>query len=369
MRLRPTAVRPTTSQESDGREAAIRHDAASIRAECQQAAGGDWDEWQRRTEPARQALQARVAAMPTRLIYNVDAPSTAADYISLEPRDDFPLQEVKARERLVYLLDAAALKEAAHDGEVVAADRWLQQRGIDLVFVPIPRMVEVYAEHFVDPCPADGIVAPHVRRVLLDMLEADVEAFDAFPRFRAGRNPDPDYLYLAADTHWAPAGMRLMAKELAARLSRYDFVAQARSASPVVKVSPLPEIAGTEQAVEGWRALTPRQRQRVSTVRIKTGERMTMPDGSDPPDDPRSPLLVVGHSFVPGFREQLIRELNMLFRTRWSRGHSTQCFGDFLRQPEMLDGVRVVVWLSDMQQFMSGEPMPAPVMVALREEP
>jgi hypothetical protein len=91
-----------------------------------------------------------------------------------------------------------------------------------------------------------------------------------------------------------------------------------------------------------------------------------MLDGSEPPDDPESPVLVIGNSYVVNFREQLIRELNMLVQTRAADDATTEAFSDFLRDPGVLAHVRVVVWVTTEQHMTEFKPLPKPIMDTLK---
>jgi hypothetical protein len=286
--------------------------------------------------------------------------------VGLEAIDDFPLVEIMARERLPYLYDVTAIQRFIGSQTMVAASRWLGEQGIDLILVPVPAMAEVHSEHFVQSCPADGIIAPHVRRSLLELLESDVEVIDGLSLFRPVREPRPDYLYLATDSHWAPRGMRVMAKEVAARLSRYEFArkAKAAGAAPVIRFET--QIALAKEDGNGWDSLLPHQRELVRNAPPVQSRRITMPDGTDLPSDPGSPVLVIGSCFARNFREELIAEANLMSRSNWNFGQSTEAFADFLAQPEMLDGVRVVVWVVGEFQFAKFKPLPDPVMAALK---
>jgi hypothetical protein len=89
-------------------------------------------------------------------------------------------------------------------------------------------------------------------------------------------------------------------------------------------------------------------------------------DGSMPPDDPQSPVLLIGHSYLRHFRELLIRELNLLVNTNSSANGTTESFADFLRDPEILSHTRVVVWITTDSHMMDFKPMPPPVLATLR---
>jgi hypothetical protein len=355
------------------RERIIRRDADAIRAECRRAAGGDWERWQRDTAPYRAALKARLDVLKTFESPKLRRPECR--YEALEGRDGFPLFEVGARDYLAFLHDPALLDDFRKDRPVVAAHRWLREKGIDLVFVPVPKMAEVYAEHFLEPCPEDGVTAPHVRRTLLEMLDDGVEVVDGWALFRAQRETDAEYLYNTADSHWAPRGMRVMAKELADRIVRYRFGARARYGLPIVKTEPGPYgTPGTPGAdprasvitQNGWVALGEEQQERAAKVQPTSQAHVTLLNGREPLDNIESPVVLIGNSFVPGFREQLVKELNLLVNCRWRGGATTEEFVDFLREPELLKNCRVLVWVSTEQHLTNFKPLPPPIAAYAR---
>jgi hypothetical protein len=367
-----TAIRPVEPAASESRAKVIARDKAVIQAECEKASGGDWERWQRETAPHRVALKARIDHPkpfdPSREPWLDGRPRV------LEAKDDFPLVEVQPDKGLDYLYDGDRLDQFRRDRAVVAASRWLRQRGIDLIFLPVPKMTEVYAEHFVDNCPQDGIVGSQVRRSVFELLDNDVEVVDGLPLYRPERDPDPEYIYNAADTHWGPRAMRIMAREVAARVQRYQFGAEARAVPPIVKTTPAPfDIQlvpssvkeGDLPRMDGWAYLTAKQRERVEVVQARTIEHVTLPDGSEPRDDPNSPVLLIGNSFIVNFRELLIKELNLFIRTRSAPGETTEEFIAFLREPELLDGCRVLVWVLSAEHLAHLHPMPAPIMKVL----
>jgi hypothetical protein len=359
----PVDPRQPEPRAVEARAAAIRRDAAAIRAECERAAGGDWEKWQQDTAPYRAALKARIDGLKV-------LPEFFPWYEALAPRDDFPLFELLSREHLAYLYDPATLDAFRRERPVVAAHRWLRRQGIDLIFVPVPKMTEVYVEHFLDPCPPDGIIAPHVRRTLLELLDRDVEVVGGLTLFRPVRDPDPEYLYNTADPHWAPRGMRVMAKEIAGRIERYRFGARARFALPIVRSAPGRYVFSDQiNRIGGYglALLSPEQRARAKQVQTTTLAEVRMQDGRKPPDDPSSPVLVIGHSYVSKFREQLVKELNLLTHTRAGDLQTTEVFADFLREPELLAHCRVVVWVTTEQHLTRFKPLPESVADCLKD--
>jgi SGNH hydrolase-like domain, acetyltransferase AlgX len=254
----------------------MQADRLAIEGECQRAAGGSWDAWERATSPYRKALRKNIAAVP----------------VVLRQKGGAPAQELDI---------AVSLDASQHARAVVAASQWLRKRGIDLIFVPVPRKAEVYAENFLDPCPTDGIIAPHVRRTLLSLMEQNVEVVDVFPALRAERSRP---LYNATDPHWSADGAGVAAKLLAGRLRRYGDT---------------------------------------------------------------SGILLIGNSFTPPLHERLDAEMGRV-RCIWRGGHTVEMFADFLREPELLAGVRVVAWVATWQAGGQLGDMPAPIL-ALEPKP
>jgi hypothetical protein len=353
----------------EARASAISRNAAAIQAECRQAAAGDWVKWQQDTASYRATLKGKIDVLKEFPRSRSDAPEGQVE--PLEGREEFPLFEVNPRVYLNYLYDPGTLQEFRRNQLVVAAHRWLRERGIDLFFVPVPKMTEVYIEHFLDPCPPDGIIAPHVRQTLLELLQSDVEVVDGFPLFRGLRDSDAEYLYNTADPHWAPRGMRIMAKEIASRIERYRFGARARYGLPIVRSSPAGYVfddrPGGIGSIRGWRSLSPDQSKRAERVQSRVQAQVLMQDGDLPDDDPSSPVVLIGHSYLRDFREQLIKELNLLLQTRTGGGNTTEAFADFLREPELLAHARVVVWITTEQHMTQFAPLPAAIMASLKE--
>jgi hypothetical protein len=356
-------------QAAEARAAAIRRDAEAIRAECK-AAGGDWEKWQRDTAPYREALKGRLAS-PGKAGSGV-----AADGLTvMEGLSGFPLFEVSPGMHLRHLYDPDSVDPFRKERPVVAARRWLGARGIDLIFVPVPKMTEVYVEHFLDRCPADGVVGPHLRRTLLELLDNDVEVVDVFRLFRSKRDADEEYLYNSADSHWAPRGMHVVAKELADRIERYRFGSQARYGPPVVKTCPEPYWASLSNSLggdlpfqDGWISLSDEQRKRAVAAQAAVSLQVTTPDGNRPADHPESPVLVIGHSYLRHFRELLVKELNLLVQTNFGKNNTTEGFADLLRDPELLAHCHVVVWVTTEQHLTRFQPMPPPILAALEEK-
>jgi hypothetical protein len=343
----------------------MRRDVEAFNAESQRAGG--WERWQHDTEGYRKALKAKLDDLKT----FDPAPSQLpeARYEPLAGFNDFPLFEIGAREHLVHLYNPDALNIFHSERSVVAARHWLGKRGIDLIFVPVPKMTEVYIERFLQPSPTDGVVCPGVRHTLLELLEADVEAVDAFALLRPVRDPAPDYLFNTCDLHWAPRGMRVVAKEVADRIGRYAFGARARYALPLFTASPgaymIDGSLGGLDSMAGWPALSPKQQALARAAQTTSEATLRLYDGRPFEDDRKSPVVLIGNSYAEHFDQQLARELNMRIRRHWGRGDTTEAFFDFVRDPQTLEGVRVIVWVTSEQQMTRSHVMPQPMVAEL----
>jgi hypothetical protein len=354
-------------QAVEARTAAIRRDAAAIEAQCRKAAGDDWDKWQKDTEPYRAALKARVGQL--RALPQPADDEVESQYEALAGRDNFPLFEVGARFYLPYLFDPSVIEPFRRERPVVAVHRWLRQQGIDLIFVPAPRMTEVYVEHFLDSCPPDAVIAPHLRRTLLEMLDEDVEVVDGFSLFRAVRDTDEEYLYNAGTPDWAPRAARAMAKEVADRIERYKFGARARYGLPLLKTSPGPflwkgHIGGI--GAPSYESLTAEQSARATAAQTTIESHVMMLDGRAPPNNPDSPVVVIGNCWVDSFWDQLDKELNLLTSKFAGPAHTTEELADFLRDPTRLRLCRVVVWITSEQQMTAFKPLPPLILKTLQ---
>jgi hypothetical protein len=231
-------------------------------------------------------------------------------------------------------------------------------------------MPEVYIEHFLTETPPDGVIAPQRRKTFLELLEDNVEVVNTFRLMRDGR--DRGFQFLPGDHHWNQLGMLTAARDIADRLSRYPFGREAKKAAPVTKSRPGPyEPPSAEKraafSIPGGATLTDSQWKAALGTQPATIDYVTSPDGSPLADDTRSPVLLIGNSYVPGFRELLVREANLRVRTNWGNGQSTQAFAGFLREPETLDGVRVVVWVNCDQFLAYFSAMPEAVTATLRD--
>jgi hypothetical protein len=355
-------------REPESRAVAERAEAMRLDLERLKAAAdshGGWDAWQSLTLTCREALKARVSGLRRFPMRNdqVDSPESQTEPLAaLDP--DFPLFQTGAAAYASYLYDGAAFDRFRKELAPAALRRWLAAKNIDLIFLPVPKMADVYIEHFVQPCPPDGVVNPAARRAIADLLQSDVETIDAWRLLRAQRDSDAEYLYNTADTHWAPRGMRVVAKAVADRIERYRFGARARYGLPIFHANPAAYILSDHIGGIGpsltWDSLSAEQQRRAEALQTTTRVDVVMRNSRPIADNPDSPVLLLGHSFIQNFKDDLARECNLLLRTHQSigAGGTPVVLFDLLREPEWLQSCRVVVWVTTLQHMTDFKPLP-----------
>jgi hypothetical protein len=341
------------------RAAVIRDTISALSEECQRCAGGDWDRWLQQLSDYRTSLRARIdAAKP----FNLTATGTfEARAAVLEAKDEFPLCELAPVFYLRHVYEPESLESFRNEQPVVAGARWLKQRGIDVIFVPVPKMTEVYPEHFAERCPTDRIVAPQMRRLILELLESGIEVVDLLPAFLAEADKDPAPLYQPADPHWTPRAQAIAARAIAGRLMRYAFVKQALSERPrwqSIEADYPPAGSGT-----CFEALNPDQRRRAEQVHPRTYRVARMEDG--PQFAANAPVAFIGDSYNGGLMELVSLEINMLINSFAGGGNTTDAFKNFLRNPSVLKDCKVVVWLVCNSSLENPWPIPPPVREAM----
>jgi hypothetical protein len=346
------SVAAETPAERASRAAAIRSTAESIVRECQRDAGGDWDRWYASLAGFRSDLQTRLDAARARQPAFKADPDHAPNALL---RADYRPPLYDSPDNAAYLapMDPAGWAKARPSGPVfMAVSEWLRRRNIDLILVPVPRIAEVYADHIVTGVPSDKIVAPHLRKFFLDLLNAGVEVVDLLPGFLKARDTDPEPLYLLTDGHWSDRAQRMAATEIGRRLKRYDVV-KAALARP-----PLFTIAHASKRVTGaaWDLITPAERTEVEDAIDATRFTTVTTRGGAPFQEPaESQVVVIGDSFThyfqlaisvgTGIDALLSKEINIPVSNVSSAGATTAPIKEFLRRPELLRNRRVVVWI------------------------
>lgn len=227
----------------------------------------------------------------------------------------------------------------------------LAQRGIQLLVVPAPNKASIYPEMLATRASRSaGPINPTTRDILKELRDAGIEVLDLFEVYsQAKRGADSPKYYLAQDSHWSPEGMSLAADAVACRLLDLGWVEggtteyETRSITihrygDVLKMVQVPQIE---------RFLEPQTMNCTQVIDPETRQLYT--------DDPNSPVLVLGDSFLRiferdepgsgGFIAHLADHLGFgLTRLVSDGGASTLVRQQLARRPDLLKGKKVVVW-------------------------
>ncbi len=339
------------------RPAALYDGRLRIREECQQAADDDWNRWQAQTAKYRHALRIKTLSLgPSSLSSHLHPSESTRLPTVLEGTHGFPLYQIDPGRTLIHVYSIADARIMQLNPAVVAIRKLFHDRGVDLILVPVPAMAQIYIEQFVQPCPPDGVIGPHLRLAILQLLESDVETLDTFRLLRSNRFPgvEGEYLYHAADPYWTPRTLRIIANELRPRIARYGRTAHAGTGAPIYRVVPrpygLPERTPPSHVEDlttqiGWRSLTESQMARARQVEPRIYDHVVSRTGDELPDDDKSPVVLIGDGNVINLREQLVQELNMLIRIHQLIDEAPNSLTERIMYHSLADNAQVAVWL------------------------
>lgn len=250
-------------------------------------------------------------------------------------------------------LDKADLEDQAGESNpfpaIVHTVRHFQERGIDIIFVPIPNAWDVYPDKAVANAPVGRRVAPQVCRLMTHLLDEDVEVLDLLPAFLKARDHTGDWLFLPTDTHYTNRGLRLAAQEIARRLARYNFPRQEEFTTRHVSV----EVRGYGANI----TLIPedRRKQLYGEKIFTDAEQVHSADGQVYQDPAHSPILVIGDSFNDifeyfcpgtGLTAHIAKELGVRPARIAVSASTTEGFSCLMReQKHLLPNLAVIVWI------------------------
>jgi len=237
----------------------------------------------------------------------------------------------------------------------------LARHGIDLLLLPVPSKETLYPTRLTGGyrvnAPADN---PDTARLLSVLERQGVSVFDPAPLLwrvdRERRSP----LYLPPDTHWTPAGMDLVARELAAQLRRSVYLDGApKVAYRVVEgeVTNRGDLYDMLDLPKYWAGVTPTRVSLGKVIDPRTWKLFAL--------DPQSPLLLLGDSFTniysdpslkwgesAGLAEHLAYHLQTgVDVIALNDGGVNGCRQQLARRPAMLAGKRLVIWQFATRDF------------------
>jgi hypothetical protein len=265
--------------------------------------------------------------------------------------------------------------QAPDDGDpltaIVAFRDALAERGIALLVVPAPGKASVYPNrlsgrvartgsdtHGHTRTDTDGHGPTrlhagrpgHTRTFMNRLDEAGVAYVDLFAMFDAARLIEgTPPLYLAQDTHWSPEGLRLAAKMVSERVLGEGWIDRGTSTFEERTVT-------VKRDGDVLRMMdSPRIAESFEPETLVCTQVMNPETGEPYEDDPASPVLVLGDSFLriyqhdepgsAGFVAHLARELQRPVASIVNDGGaSTLVRQELQRKPELLKGKKLVIW-------------------------
>jgi hypothetical protein len=230
----------------------------------------------------------------------------------------------------------------------------LARRGIHLLVVPVPGKPSVYPDMITRRAvPCDQRCHEHTRRVLGGLAAAGVEAIDLLDLFaeaRAAARPgQAGAWYLARDTHWTNDGARLAAEAVARRIRSLGW-APAGEVRYNLQSTAVLRMGDVLQMLKCPPVETLFEPEQVHCLQV-----VKQDDGKPYRDDPASPILVLGDSFLriyerdepgsAGFIAHLAYELDQpLASIVNDGGASTLVRQGLSRKPGLLEGKKLVIW-------------------------
>ncbi|MCI0537261.1 MAG: hypothetical protein L0Z50_18765 [Verrucomicrobiales bacterium] len=237
---------------------------------------------------------------------------------------------------------------------IVAWRDALAARGLQLLVVPVPNKESIYPDQLTRRvAPGQTVMSATTRGLLARLKSVNVECMDFFALFAEARtNPaavGAAQLYLAQDSHWSPAGVKLAAQAVAGRLIDRGWAEPGTTEyrERAASVERLGDVLQMLQSPAVERRATPEKVPCIQVLRADTGQPYQ--------DDASSEVLVLGDSFLriyqqdepgsAGFMAHLAKELKQPLTSLVSDGGaSTLVRQELFRRPALLRNKRVVVW-------------------------
>ncbi|HKW97024.1 MAG TPA: hypothetical protein VJN43_04780 [Bryobacteraceae bacterium] len=242
-----------------------------------------------------------------------------------------------------YLVDRGTSEGDDPFSAIVAFRGELAQRGIRLIVIPMPGKPSVYPEKLTR---RGGFRSP-TRDLIARLRAAGIETPDLFAAFET--KPQGSSYYLDRDTHWSCEAAQMAAGQVARRILELGW---AETGSVEYETKPLQvkrrgDIMRMMQAPQLEQRFLPEEIPCQQVVRRDTGEFYQ--------DDPHSPVLVLGDSFLriyekdePGAAGFIAHLAGALKRPVASivndGGASTLVRQELSRKADLLAGKKLVIW-------------------------
>ena len=227
----------------------------------------------------------------------------------------------------------------------------LAQRNIQLLVMPAPNKASVYPDKLAArAAQATGSVNATTGDILSKLKRAGVEVVDLCETYaKARRETDALEYYLAQDSHWSPEGMRRAAAVVARKLLESGWVERGTTTYQTrpMAIERYGDVLQMMRMPRMERLFEPEQIDCTQVVDAGTGRPYI--------DDPNSPVLVLGDSFLRiferdepgsgGFVAHLARYLGFGLTTVVNDGGASTLVRQHVAgKPALLEGKKVVIW-------------------------
>jgi len=237
---------------------------------------------------------------------------------------------------------------------IIAFRDQLSRKGIRLLVIPMPVKPSVYPEKLSRRVVSRGqSFSPHTLELISKLRAAGVEVSNLFETFRGLREkislPESESYYLVRDTHWSGKAVIIAAEAVAEQIRRLGWV-DSGSTDYGLKAVMVKRRSDVAQMVK-----VPGIEEEYPPEDVLCYQVVQKNDGKPYQDDPHSPVLVLGDSFLriyqrdeptaAGFISHLAVKLRRpLASIVNDGGASTLVRQELARQAGLLKGKRLVIW-------------------------
>jgi hypothetical protein len=242
----------------------------------------------------------------------------------------------------------------------------LKQRGIELLLVPVPPKLAIYADKILrDFDPSTDNPAPYLHRFYDELRSRGAEVLDLEPLFLEKREGEHGPLFCRTDTHWSGAGCVLAARAIVERIRH------------TISLAP-----GANQYAAEWKpieikgdlaGLLPADIPKPGGERIDVRTVVVKSTGKAVQTDPSSPVLLLGdshtlvyhefHAEGAGLIDQMADSFGFapdLIGTRGSGATAvrTGLYRRSRRDPEYLAKKKMIIWCFAAREFTEADGWP-----------
>lgn len=342
---------------------------------CQQEAKSDWSAWYKQLLPFRANLDRRITAGLNAPRKSKQAGAIDHQFLGCGGESFLCMDTTSALFISLYNFNKPSVQaDPAKWVEDHPAKRVVNQltsyfraQGIDLIILPVPQPGEIYPDRLVSEpglVPRSRIVAPHVQKLLSELMKDNTEVVNLLPSLLQAATPGSDLLWRSTDSHWSERSELIAVDLLAKRLKRYPFVEEALRARPLYN-------SADSSYVHGGMYLNylTDQEEVLSRSLLKfAAKKITPQAGGDFKYDPTAPILIVGDSFNhsvvvgTGLGPKLAHATNSPVNLLSFSGSTIEPFREIFRDPGIIKTTKVIVWVLSEGSFVNAGAYP-PILV------